>query len=305
MNHQTLLATIIALLVTPLIGGLLKGIDRKLTARMQGRIGPPILQPFYDLIKLWNKDRNVAYRSHLMWAYGYLGFIMASIVIFTMGSDILMMMFMLAFSGVCLVLGALSIKSPYSHFGGNRELMQMLAYEPILFLVALAIFLETHSFKISNIMTVPTPLLYTLPLAFIALVIVLLIKMRKSPFDISLSHHAHQEIVRGPVTEFSGKYLALVELAEWYELIIIMGLLFIFGITYINNTNVTNWISNLWLGVVIALASYFVVLVIDNISARLTWQLLLKFAWTFGIGLVIFNIFWLYFLREVLFKKII
>ena len=290
---QTLLAIIIALLVTPLIGGLLKGIDRKLTARMQGRIGPPILQPFYDLIKLWNKDRNVAYRSHLMWAYGYLGFIMASIVIFTMGSDILMMMFMLAFSGVCLVLGALSIKSPYSHFGGNRELMQMLAYEPILFLVALAIFLETHSFKISNIMTIQTPLLYTLPLAFIALVIVLLIKMRKSPFDISLSHHAHQEIVRGPVTEFSGKYLALVELAEWYELIIIMGLLAIF------------WMSNLWIGVAIALVAYFIVLVIDNISARLTWQLLLKFAWTFGIGLVIFNIFWLYFLREVLFKKII
>jgi formate hydrogenlyase subunit 4 len=280
-----ILLAIITILLTPLIGGLLRGIDRKLTARMQGRIGPPILQPFYDFIKLWNKDKNVAYRTHLMWAYGYLGFIVTGLVMFIIGADILMMMFMLAFGGVCLVLGALSIKSPYSHFGGNRELIQMLAYEPILFLVALAIFLKTNSFKISHIVAIQTPLLYSLPLAFIALVIVLLIKMRKSPFDISFCHHAHQEIVRGPVTEFSGKYLALVELAEWYELVLIMGLLTIF------------WINSLWVGVVIAMASYFVVLIIDNISARLTWPLLLRFCWTFGIGLVILNMLGLYLLK--------
>jgi ech hydrogenase subunit B len=280
-----ILVAVIVLVLAPFIGGLLKGIDRRLTARMQGRIGPPLLQPFYDLIKLWNKDRNVAYRSHLMWAYGYLGFIMASAVIFAMQSDMLMMMFMLAFSGVCLALGALSIKSPYSHFGGNRELMQMLAYEPILFLVALAIFLQTGSFNISKIMAVDNPLLYSLPLAFIAMIIVLIIKMRKSPFDISFSHHAHQEIVRGPITEFSGKYLAIVELAEWYELIIILGLMAFF------------WITNLWIGIPLALLAYFIVLVIDNISARLTWSLLLKFTWTFGIGLVIVNIFALYVLK--------
>lgn len=280
------LLVIITIVATPLISGLLKGIDRKLTARMQGRIGPPLLQPFYDVIKLWNKDKKVSYKSHLTWAYGYLGFIVASLAIFIIGEDILMMLFMLALGSVCLVLGALSIKSPYSHFGGNRELIQMLAYEPILFLAALAIFIKTGSFKLSAVMTLQSPLLFSLPLAFAALVIVLLIKMRKSPFDISFSHHAHQEIVRGPVTEFSGKYLALVELAEWYELVIILGLLAIF------------WISNIWIGVIIALVSYFIVLVIDNISARLTWPLLLRFSWTFGIGLVIINMLGLYLLKH-------
>jgi formate hydrogenlyase subunit 4 len=283
--NQILIATL-GVLLAPLVGGLLKGVDRKLTARMQGRIGPPLLQPFYDLIKLWAKDRKVTHRGQLIWAYGYLGFIVAGLVVFVLGGDILMMLFILALGGVSLVLGAFSIKSPYSHFGGNRELIQMLAYEPILFLSALAIFLKTGSFQISSIIALPAPLLYYLPLAFVAMVVVLLIKMRKSPFDIAFSHHAHQEIVRGPITEFSGKYLAMVELAEWYEFIVILGLLSLF------------WIIPLWVGVIIALVSYFIVLVVDNISARLTWPLLLRFTWTFGIGLVILNILGIYLLRD-------
>ena len=43
------------LALSPLIGGLLMGVDRKVTARMQNRVGPPIIQPFYDVVKLWGK----------------------------------------------------------------------------------------------------------------------------------------------------------------------------------------------------------------------------------------------------------
>lgn len=281
-----ILLAIITVFGVPIIGGLLKGFDRKITARMQSRIGPPIFQPFYDVIKLWNKERSVTHRAQLAWAYGYIGFIVASLLVFAIGRDILMMLFILVLAGVCLVLGALSIKSPYSHLGGNRELVQMLAYEPILFLIALAIFLMTGSFNLNSIMASSTPLLYYLPLAFIAMVIVLVIKMRKSPFDISLSHHAHQEIVRGPITEFSGKYLALIELAEWYEMVLLLALIAMF------------WTVPIWAGIILALISYFIVLVIDNVFARLTWPILLRFTWTFGIGLVILNILGIYLLRK-------
>jgi len=280
-----ILLAIITVFGVPIIGGLLKGFDRKITARMQSRIGPPIFQPFYDVIKLWNKERSVTHRAQLAWAYGYIGFIVASLLVFAIGRDILMMLFILVLAGVCLVLGALSIKSPYSHLGGNRELVQMLAYEPILFLIALAIFLMTGSFNLNSIMVSSTPLLYYLPLAFIAMIIVLVIKMRKSPFDISLSHHAHQEIVRGPLTEFSGKYLALIELAEWYEMVLLLALIAMF------------WTVPVWAGIILALVSYFIVLVIDNVFARLTWPILLKFTWTFGIGLVILNILGIYLLK--------
>jgi formate hydrogenlyase subunit 4 len=284
---NTLLSVILALVFVPLIIGFLKGIDRKITARMQGRIGPPVMQPFYDVIKLWTKDRMVAYRTHVLWAYACLGFIMAALAIFVWGQDILMMLFVLAIGGICLVLGALSIKSPYSHFGGNRELIQMLAYEPILFLVALAIFVATGSFNVSKVFSLPEPLLFTLPLAFCALVIVLIVKTRKSPFDISFSHHAHQEIVRGPVTEFSGRYLALIELAEWYETALILGLMAIF------------WANNIWPGIIITLVAYFLVMLIDNITARLTWNILLKFSWTLGIDLVILNLLGLFLVNKL------
>ena len=277
---------IIAIVGTPIIGGLLRGIDRKLTARMQSRIGPPLLQPFYDVIKLWAKEKKVIHNGQVAWAYAYLGFMITSIVVLALGKDLLMMLFIMAIGSICLVMGAFSVKSPYSHIGGNRELIQILAYEPILFMVALAIFLRMGSFKMAYLVTLGSPLLFSLPLAFFALGIVLLIKMRKSPFDISLCHHAHQEIVRGPVTEFSGKYLALVELAEWYETIIIMGLMTFF------------WLNPIWAGILITLAAYFIVLVIDNISARLTWYLLLSFSWTFGIGLVVLNMLGIYLLKK-------
>ncbi|MBV1768706.1 MAG: NADH-quinone oxidoreductase subunit H, partial [Candidatus Desulforudis sp.] len=52
-----------AFMLAPVVGGLLTGIDRKLSARMQGRIGPPILQPFYDFFKLWGKDTLVTTRE--------------------------------------------------------------------------------------------------------------------------------------------------------------------------------------------------------------------------------------------------
>jgi len=61
-----------AFMLAPVVGGLLTGIDRKLSARMQGRIGPPILQPFYDFFKLWGKDTLVTTRENLIWAWGYL-----------------------------------------------------------------------------------------------------------------------------------------------------------------------------------------------------------------------------------------
>jgi ech hydrogenase subunit B len=279
-------AIMITVILGPIIGGLLKGLDRKLTARMQGRIGPPLLQPFYDVFKLLGKKSSVSHWTQMLWAFCCMAFIATSLVLLALRQDILMIMFMLALGSVCLVLGALSVKSPYSHIGGNRELVQMLAYEPILFLVALAMFVQTGTFKLDRIITAKWPLLWTLPLAFVALIVVLLIKMRKSPFDISMSHHAHQEIVRGPITEFSGQYLAMIEIAEWYELVLILGLLSFF------------WFAPIWAGILIALGAYFIVLVIDNITARLTYPILLRFSWTFGVSLVVINMLGIYLLRR-------
>jgi len=273
-------SAVIAVIVAPLIGGLLRGIDRKLTAHMQGRIGPPIIQPFYDVIKLLGKKPMVAGGAQLVFAYAFLALIITAVVFFALRQDLLVVLFILFFGSLCLPIGALSVKSPYSQLGGHRELLQFLAYEPILLLAAIPIALKAGGFPIANIFEYGQPLLPSLWITFIALLIVLAIVMRKSPFDISGSEHAHQELVRGVITEYSGPYLALIEIGHWYEMVLLLSILGLFWVVG----------SLWWLSIIIALGSWFIMLIVDNVNARLTWSWMLKFAWGAGITLVALNI---------------
>ncbi len=281
MNTGWLIGTaLIAVIAAPLIGGWLKGIDRRLTARMQGRWGPPLLQPFYDVIKLFGKNPMVAGRTQTVFAYAFLGLTVTAVVFFALRQDLLMLLFILFFGSLCLPLGALSVKSPYSQLGGHRELLRFLAYEPILLLAAVPIALKVDGFSITAILEHGEPLLPGLWLTFIALLIALAMVMRKSPFDVSSSEHAHQELVGGVVTEYSGPYLALIELGHWYEMVLVLSVLGLF------------WAAGSlwWLSIIIALLGWLVILLVDNISARLTWSSMLRFAWGAGIGLIALNI---------------
>jgi formate hydrogenlyase subunit 4 len=276
-----------AVLLAPFIGGLLAGIDRIFTARLQGRIGPPLLQPFYDFFKLMGKEQIAASKMQLVWMYSYLMLMIACLVFLFLGQDILLLIFLLGFAGVCLALGGFSTKSPYSHFGANRELLQMLAYEPILILLALAVYVKNGTFMISKIWESQEPLLFSLWPIFIAFVVILTIKFRKSPFDISCSHHAHQEIVKGVITEYSGPYYALFLLAEWYETVLLLCLVGLF------------WANPWWIGAIMAVGIFLLEMIIDNIAARMTAGWMIKFSWVLGLVLCASNIAYLYFKKGV------
>ncbi|MFZ5898710.1 MAG: respiratory chain complex I subunit 1 family protein [Bacillota bacterium] len=273
-----LIAVALALFVAPVVGGLLRGIDRRITARMQGRMGPPILQPFYDFFKLLGKSRVVTSRESLIWAWAYLILTVTAVLMLFLGQDLLVMFFVLAFAGASLAFGAFSVKSPYAHLGASREIIQMLSYEPILLLAVVVVFLKTGTFMASGVFALGEPLLPSLPLAFLAVLIALGIKMRKSPFDIAASEHAHQELVRGVYTEYSGPFLALIELTHWYELVLILGFLALF------------WAHPLWAGVLLALGCFFLELLLDNVAARLRWSWMVAASWVVGVGLIVINI---------------
>lgn len=266
-----------ALILAPLVGGFLYGVDRKLTARMQGRMGPPVVQPFYDFFKLWGKDTLVTARHNLAWIWSYLFLTMIAVFMFFLQQDLLIIFFILAFAGACLIFAGFGVRSPYSHLGAHREILQILSYEPILLLAAVAVFLKTGTFMVSGVFGFAEPLLPHLWLTFIAVLIALGIKMRKSPFDIAASGHAHQEIVRGIYTEFSGKHLALIELTHWYELVLVLGFITLF------------WAQPLWIGLLVAAGAFFLELLIDNIAARLYWSSMLAVAWAAGVGFIILN----------------
>jgi formate hydrogenlyase subunit 4 len=275
---RELVIILLVLFAGPILGGLLSGIDRIITARMQGRVGPPLLQPFYDVFKLLGKERFLVNQRQVLWAIGYLALIITSLAMLCLGNDLLVIVFVMAFAAICFVLGGLSTKSPYSHIGSQRELLQMLSYEPVLILLAIGVFMQNQSFLVKDIFARPEPLLFSLPLVFIAVILILTIKMRKSPFDLSTCHHAHQELVQGITTEYSGPYLALIELTHWYELVLVLGLVVLF------------WAQPVWAGLLLALVAFFIELVIDNICARMTWSWMVKLTWSVGIILCLVNL---------------
>jgi ech hydrogenase subunit B len=281
MADNILLTTvlpIILVLFAPILGGFLMGIDRKITARMQSRMGPPIIQPFYDVIKLWGKQPFISSGLQPILAFSYFGFSLTSFALLAFGQDLLLIIFTIAIADLCLIVASLNSKSPYSIFGGKRELLSMMSYEPILLLMAISIYYVTGSFMVQRILSLPYPLLIYLPLTFIALIPVLIIDLKKSPYDVSASGHAHQELVRGVFTEFSGYTLALVELGHWTKIVLMLSLVSLF------------WASNLLIGTFLAFVLFFVVLVIDNVYPRLNWKTMLKTTWSTGILLIIANI---------------
>jgi ech hydrogenase subunit A len=267
------------LVLAPLIGGLLAGIDRKLTARMQGRRGPPIRQAFYDVAKLWGKESIVVRRSQNFYVLFFFLFVVFTGALFFCGSDLLLVIFSLTLAGIFLVLAAYKASSPYSFIGAERELIQMVAYEPMVLIAAVGMYMTTGSFRIDDIFIHASPVhSLKLLLIFIGFLYILEIKFRKSPFDLSTSHHAHQELVKGITTEFSGKMLALIEIAHWYENVVLfawVGLFFAF---------------NLWVGAAAMVLVFFFMIFVDNTFARLKWQLAIKSAWAVTLVLAVANL---------------
>lgn len=272
-----------ALLLAPILGGLLSGLDRKITARIQGRVGPPIFQPFYDVIKLLLKEPLAVNRAQILYAYLHLAFIMTVVVMLVLKQDMLMILFVHAFSTIALIVGAMSVRSPYSRIGAHRKILQMVAYEPILVLLVVGVYLlDQNSFLISDIQTGGKPLLLSMPLVFLAFLMAVAIKLHKSPFDISTSHHAHQELIKGITLEYAGPYLAVIEIADFYETAVLFGILAMF------------WATPLGVGVGIAALSFMALIVVDNAFARHSPMWMLRFMWTVPMTMALTNIVWLY-----------
>ena len=205
-----------------------------------------------------------------------------ALLMFFMQGDMLLLFFVMTVGAVFKVAGALSADSPYSNVGAQRELLQMLAYEPLVILTFVGMSAATGSFMISDIYALDVPLLPHLPFLFIALGYALTIKLAKSPFDIASCHHGHQEIVRGVLTDYSGPQLALLEISHWLDVILLLGLCSLFW-----HTSITGM-------VVLLVLTYALEIVVDNVCARMTWGWMLKHAFGITLGLAIFNILWLY-----------
>lgn len=259
------------LVLAPIVGGLLDGVDRIVSARMQRRKGPSILQPFYDLGKLFSKEPIAVNNVQLLLNLSYLVILMIAGSLLFAGADLLMTLFILSTADMFLIMAASSDSSPYANMGASREMIQMMAYEPLTLLVAVGFYLTTGSFHVENIIQAPVSAVLWMPGLLVGFMFTAAIKFRKSPFDLSTSHHAHQEMVKGITTEMSGTTLAIMNIAEYYEMILLLGIFCLFFI----NSNPWSWL----IAIVICAVIFFMEILWDNVSARLKWKTVLYGCW--------------------------
>ncbi len=248
MNGEVLFMTVLGGIFISLFGlffGLLfKGIDRKIVARMQMRVGPPIRQPFLDVVKLMNKE-TVLPENAVPWMYHLAPIVclVSSAILLLyipipgleaiqlgMHGDIILVLYLFILSALAMVAGGFASGSPFATVGAQREMVTMMSYEFPLAVVIIGIVWKlwkladegtiagdnkffTLSFIASN------PLWgYVGLLGFIGIIILLLAlvvvtpgEVAKIPFDVA---EAETEIAHGLLVEYSGRNLALFYLAD-------------------------------------------------------------------------------------------
>ena len=264
----------ILILLAPVIGGLVYGVERVVRARMQNRMGPPVLQPFYDMYKLMDKQPFMINSYHIVFAFAHLITIWVAVSMVILGFNLLYIVFIHLLSSIFLVLAGYSVNSVYSHIGSNRELITIVAYEPVLILVAVGFYMVNGSFDTSYIYSSSSSIL-SMMLLFAALLLIIPVKLKKSPFDAA---EAHQEIIGGVEIEFSGVFFEILYMAKWIEYVFIYLLVSLFaGNSFI-------------LALLLCSAVFLGVNLVDNSTARVKIKDLVRITLTFGIIFAVLNL---------------
>ena len=230
-----------------LAGLLLCGIDRKLVARMQKRVGPPILQPFYDFCKLCGKETIIpAMANRTVFLIAPLVGLAALVVlqlfipvfsfsVFSNVADVIVILYLLLIPALSIILGGASTGSPYAGVGLSREMVTVLACELPLVLVLLSVgrsvgmaigAKEGITFSLSTIVNYQLEsgsLICKASLipAAIAFLLVIPGETGNHPFDAA---EAETEICEGMLAEYSGAPLGVFKLSHAIKMLTMTSL---------------------------------------------------------------------------------
>ncbi|HOW65658.1 MAG TPA: NADH-quinone oxidoreductase subunit H [Candidatus Paceibacterota bacterium] len=213
-----------------------EGLLRKLTARIQSRQGPPLRQPYYDLLKLLGKEDLESGEVPGMQRFAVflsLAVILSLAFLIPMGffaplsgaGDVLLVVYLMALSGICTLLAGLAAGSTYSVLGISREMMTMIALEPILAIAIVVGAIHAGSFNLDAALSGSVYRTQGIPWSGLILLGVLLLSfqafVQRVPFDIT---EAETEIMEGPLMEYSGPKLALFKYAQMSKLLVYSAL---------------------------------------------------------------------------------
>lgn len=271
-----------------LTGILLSGILRKLAARMQSRIGPPIIQPLYDILKLLSKENirpKQAKQGFTLWpAISLVSLIVTGLMVPIAGitalgaGDIIVIVYFLAFGSFAAYLSGFVSGNPFGAIGASRGIMQMISYE-FPFIMALlfpVVFLNTLSIAELNAMQITTGIwnIMLFPIAGVIFLLAMLAALEIPPFHIP---SAHQEIVGGYSVEYTGTRLAYLELAHMVKLVVVLSIAIA---VFLGGAN-TIYVFGAKL-----LALIFSITLVRVLMARLRIDTGLRFYWALGYILI-------------------
>jgi len=230
------------LLFLAVVGGILSWFDRKITARVQFRKGPPFLQPFYDFFKLLLVKETILPKfgspvTFLMSpVFAVTGATLAGVLILlpllniTTGfkGDLFVIFYLLTIPSLTYIIGALASGNPLAAVGGSREMKLILSYELTFLLVVAAIMLKaglkTDLWSIIQAQKDGLPFIGSISGVLLFLVAILSVqaKLALVPFDMP---EAETEIAEGIFIEYSGIPYALIRLTKYIMLFILPALL--------------------------------------------------------------------------------
>jgi NADH-quinone oxidoreductase subunit H len=255
-------------------------VERKAVALMQGRVGPPFMQPFFDFVKLLGKSTppRPGIGGLLMRAWpliavssaaGAVGLLPVFPTSGGFAGDLILLLALLELPSMCIIAAGFSSRSIFGEIGSAREAVLSVAYNIVFLLAIVSIAASQHTFSLETLAALPaTPLRW---LGVIALLVCLPAKLHLNPFSLP---NAEQEIYSGPMVEYAGAELAMWELSHGLEWVAATGL-----VATLTAPHITLW----WLAALVFIAlSFFIVLLLSALAsatARLAIDTTVRFYW--------------------------
>ena len=280
----------LALLIWPgLVSGALLGwfylwLGRKLTARFQGRQGPPFYQPFFDFIKLMGKTAIVpgGVNRRLFYALPLVSLVSVTLALALIPvpgnpmrafpGDLVVLLYLLEMPALCEILAGYSSRSLYGQVSAVREALLSLGYNLPFLAAVIALAMQVGSFSLSALAAAPVGWIHLA--AAVAFLLSVPARLKSNPFSIP---NAEQEIVAGAHTEYNGPPLALFELGHGIELVALAAL---FATLFL--PPVGNPVLALGLYLLLSVALVAAVTLLAVATARLKVQQAFRFYWSWG-----------------------
>ncbi len=276
-------------LFTAAFGLITSWVDRKVTALVQWRVGPPFFQPFYDIFKLWNKELlipSAARRAGFLLA-PLIGVAATTLLATMLGiinlnpdihfvGDVIVIIYLMVLPPLSIVWGGFASGNPISALGASREIKLMMGYElPFIIAVATVLF-KVGSLSLGEIIQyqeIHGALLNHISMmaAFVVALVCLQAKLAQVPFDIS---EAECEIMEGPFLEYSGPALGLYKIMNAMLYVVVPW--FIISLFW-GGTRLEGW-GILW-SVLKYLLIITIVVLVKNTNPRVRIDQAVKFFW--------------------------